>query len=77
MEFFWAAWGKLMNLFSNALSLSHEKEYFIAQKYYIRSSCEYKGGIFTVWNQGFKLMSLFHPNLIPNLEKMKISIPRI
>ncbi len=37
----------------------------------ITSSCEHKG----VWNKGVKLTSLFHTNLILNLEKMKIFIP--
>jgi hypothetical protein len=33
---------------------------------------EWGGGILTFENQGVELTSLFHPNLIPNLGKMKI-----
>ncbi len=40
----------------------------------IRNSCEYKGIFLTLCDQGVKLTSLFHPNLIPNLEKLKIFI---
>jgi hypothetical protein len=35
---------------------------------------EWGGGILTFENQGVEMTSLFHPNLIPNLGKMKISI---
>jgi hypothetical protein len=48
--------------------LSHERENNII------SSWEQEGGILTFENQGVELTSLFHPNLIPNLGKMKIFI---
>jgi hypothetical protein len=49
-------------------SLSHERENNII------TSWEREGGILTFENQGVEFTSLLHPNLIPNLGKMKMFI---
>jgi len=58
---------KFLNVSNHSgCSLSHEREKNII------SSWESEGSILTFENQGVELTSLFHPNLIPNLGKMKI-----